>query len=444
MRTEKICPLRSRSQNEERDMTFILIGSAQRQQRQQFHNGLPETWNRDRFRQVCVSYAQIKGVSAECVRTLETMMDLISPDQFKDVFCEPFCYARQETLIGERRISPRSIFNHEKQLEDIGLIDRRVGANGSRCKRKRLGLYLTPALNQLELMMDAIAEQRALRSAHDALRGDRSRLLKHVKATLETLTELGAANEAMEAARAEFSAWPRSDKLIHMSILDLETHVETSRDRLMCLMDIVQEMTNLPANITGQPEARFGCHIQDQIEDKILSCNAGGMDKRTSDKSEESDFIEDRPDGQSDYLEKQNGEVSVPDKPKLVLPRISNGALYALSSEEMQMHFDIAGGGERDTNPTLYAIETGVWTRLSEIGTNLSAWHDALEQMGLLGAIVAGVLTDAKVSDPKQPVANPGGYFRGMTRAAKRDDLNLIAGWMGLVARRGREEENEW
>ncbi len=106
------------------------------------------------------------------------------------------------------------------------------------------------------------------------------------------------------------------------------------------------------------------------------------------------------------------------------------------------MHFDIAGGWEPDSNPTLYAIETGVWTRLSEIGTTVSAWHDAIEQMGLLGAIVAGVLTDAKVSDPKQPVANPGGYFRGMARAAKRDDLNLIAGWMGLVARRGREEEN--
>ena len=61
--------------------------------------------------------------------------------------------------------------------------------------------------------------------------------------------------------------------------------------------------------------------------------------------------------------------------------------------------------------------------------------------MGLMGAIVSGVLTDAKVSDPKHPVANPGGYFRGMTRAAKRDELNLIAGWMGLVGRRTKEED---
>ncbi len=424
-------------------MNFIQIGAAQRQQPQQFHNGLPETWNRDRFRQVCVSYAQIKGVSAECVRTLETAMDLISPDHFKNVFCEPFCYARQETLIGERMIGPRTIRNHEAELEAIGLIDRRLGANGSRCKRKRLGLYFTPALNQMELMMDAVAEHRAQRSAHDALRGDRSRLLKHVKATLETLTDLGGTSAPLNDARAELTAWPRSDKLIHMPLPDLESHVETARDLLMCLMDIVQEMTNLPANDSGQPEAGFRCHIQDQIEDKILSCNTHSVDKRTSDKSEASDFVEDRPDGQSSCLEKQDGEACEPDKPKLVLPRISNKALYALSSEEMQMHFDIAGGGEKDPNPSLYAIETGVWTRLSEIGTNLSAWHDAIEQMGLLGAIVAGVLTDAKVSDPRQPVANPGGYFRGMTRAAKRDDLNLIAGWMGLVARRGREEESK-
>ena len=48
-------------------------------------------------------------------------------------------------------------------------------------------------------MMDAVAEQRALRSDHDAVRGDRSRLLKHVKATLETLTELGTSAEALKA-----------------------------------------------------------------------------------------------------------------------------------------------------------------------------------------------------------------------------------------------------
>ena len=171
-----------------------------------------------------------------------------------------------------------------------------------------------------------------------------------------------------------------------------------------------------------------------------MSCNATVEDKRSSANASEEDSSVAAPNGASSCLEKQDGEAGEEGKRGLLLPRISNAGLYALASEELRMHIDIAGGGEQNTQPSLYAIETGIWTRLSEIGTNVSAWQEALEAMGLLGAIVAGVLTDAKVTDPKHPVANPGGYLRGMTRAAQKDELNLIAGWMGLVARRTREE----
>lgn len=422
-------------------MSFIQIGAARRDPPQQFHNGLPEGWNRDRFRQLCVAYAQMKGCSAECIRTFEIMVDLVSPDLFRDPMAEPFCYARQETLIGERMIDGRTIRRHEARLERIGLIDRRLGANGSRCRRKQLGLYLTPALNLIDDMMAAVEAQKAARTYHLALRGDRSRLWKHLKAALEELDMAGVISEQVRETKTAFAAWPRSDKLVHMSISALEAHVEEARKLLMDLLGFVQDMATKPQKMSGQPDSDVRCHIQDQIEDKILSCNATGEDKRPSGKPEVSYSNSDGPDGPSPCLEKQNGNASAKDKRDLLLPRISNQGLYALSSEEMRMHIDIAGGGEPNSNPTLYAIETGVWTRLSEIGTNLSAWHDAIDEMGLLGAIVAGVLTDAKVSDPRHPVANPGGYFRGMTRAAKRDDLNLVAGWMGLVARRGREEE---
>ncbi|SDX86035.1 Replication protein C C-terminal region [Ruegeria halocynthiae] len=107
------------------------------------------------------------------------------------------------------------------------------------------------------------------------------------------------------------------------------------------------------------------------------------------------------------------------------------------------MHIDIAGSGAQNFNPTLYAIETGVWSRLSEIGTNVSAWHAAIERLTTMGAILAGVITDARLSDPKLPqVVNPGGYLRGMVQADQRGELNLISSFMGLLARRAREEED--
>ena len=421
-------------------MTFIHIGAARQDSRTQYHNGLPQGWNRDRFRQLCVSYAQIQGCTAECVRTLEIIIDLVSPTAFTDATVEPYCYARQDTLLGGRLLTNKSIFNHERQLEQIGLIDRRLGANGSRCPRKKLGLYLTPAMNIIPEMLEAAEAIRAEREAHDALRGDRSRLLRHVKVSLETLHDLGMTSKRIETLKGAFLSWPRSDKLVRMSLDALSSHVDNARELLLELMQIIQDSQKLPSDISGQPEAGFGCHIQDQIEDRIMSCNATVEDERSSANASEGDSMVAAPDGATNCLEKQNGEAGEEGKRGLLLPRISNAGLYALASEELRMHIDIAGGGEQNTQPTLYAIETGIWTRLSEIGTNVSAWHEALEAMGLLGAIVAGVLTDAKVTDPKQPVANPGGYLRGMTRAAQKDELNLIAGWMGLVARRTREE----
>lgn len=421
-------------------MAFIHVGAARQDRRTQYHNGLPQGWNRDRFRQLCVSYAQIQGCTAECVRTLEIIIDLVSPTAFTDPETEPCCFARQDTLLGERPLRNRTVRRHEAQLEQIGLIERRLGANGSRCKRKRLGLYLTPAMNIIPEMLEAAEAIRAERAAHDALRGDRSRLLRHVKVSFETLAELGITVPELSDLRAAFSAWPRSDRLISMSLQTLSEHVDNARELLMALMDIISDSEKLHSHMSGQPDSGDRCHIQDQIEDRIMSCNPQGEDRRTSANASEEDSLVAAPDGAPNCLEKQGGEAGEQSKPGLVLPRISNAGLYALASAEMRMHIDIAGGGEQNSSPSLYAIETGVWTRLSEIGTNISAWHEALEAMGLLGAIVAGVLTDAKVTDPKQRVANPGGYLRGMTRAAKKDELNLIAGWMGLVARRTREE----
>ena len=108
-----------------------------------------------------------------------------------------------------------------------------------RCKRKRLGLYLTPAMNIIPEMLEAAEAIRAERAAHDALRGDRSRLLRHVKVSFETLAELGITVPELSELREVFRAWPRSDRLISMSLDALKAHVDEARDLLMALMDII-------------------------------------------------------------------------------------------------------------------------------------------------------------------------------------------------------------
>lgn len=419
-------------------MSFRHIAAAEELPNTRYHNGLPEGWNRDRFRQLCVVYAQTMGLSAQCIRTLEIIIDMVSPTSFKDVTQEPFCYARQETLIAMRGLTDKTIYNHERELERIGLIARRLGANGARCKRKSLGLYLTPALNIIPEMLEAQERDRAAKKEHDELRGDRSRLYRYVKAALAVLAALPSPPEASDEMMDEFCSWPRSDKLKYMTLESLRSHVRAAHD----LWNRAESVVKKPTDISGEPEAGFGCHIQDQIEETILSCNADGEMIMPSAIASEPDCSGSGPDGPAHCLENKDRSESVLRNPKKRL-RVTNRLIYELASPELRMHIDIAGGGIENPNPTLYAIETGTWTRLSEIGTNVSAWQAAIRRLGVQDAIVAGLVTDARLSDPKQPhVVSPGGYFRGMVQADEKGELNLLSSFMGLLARRAREDEN--
>ncbi len=418
-------------------MSFRQIASAHHHDNIRFHNGLPEGWNRDRLRQLCVGYAQIRGASAQCIRTLEIIIDMITPCAFRDPSQEPFCYARQETLIAGRGVTDRTIHNHERELERIGLIERRLGANGARCKRKKLGLFLTPALNLIPEMRDADVRSKAEKKEQDELRGDRSRLYRYVKHSLAVLLLLPCPPESLEGMKEELRSWPRADKLKYMTLEALKLHVQAAYD----LWSRIEEHVAKRREISGEPEASFGCHIQDQIEEKILSCNAGGEVTMPSANASDPDCSGSGPNGPAHCLESNHPTETEPHKAQK-LPRVNNRILYDLASPELRMHIDIAGGGDQKSSPTLYAIETGVWSRLSEIGTNISAWHAAVDRITILGAILAGVITDARLSDPKlPPVVNPGGYLRGMVQADERGELNLISSFMGLLARRAREEE---
>ncbi|WP_170481482.1 helix-turn-helix domain-containing protein [Ruegeria arenilitoris] len=419
-------------------MSFRQIASTRHHENIRFHNGLPEGWNRDRFRQLCERYAQIRGASAQCIRTLEIIIDMISPCAFRDPSQEPFCYARQETLIAGRGVTDRTIHNHERELETIGLIDRRLGANGARCKRKGLGLFLTPALNLIPEMLEADVQSKSEKKEHDELRGDRSRLYRYVKHSLAVLLLLPCPPESLEDMMEELQSWPRADKLKYLSLDALRSHVQAAHD----LWKRIEDHVAKPGETSGGPEARFGCHLQDQIEEEILSCNADGEVIMPSVEASEPNFSGSGPDGPPNCLESNRPTDPISQEPQK-LPRVNNRILYDLASPELRMHIDIAGGGDQNSSPTLYAIETGVSSRLSEIGTNISAWHAAIDRLTNMGAILAGVITDARLSDPKlPPVVNPGGYLRGMVQADERGELNLISSFMGLLARRAREEED--
>ena len=65
-------------------------------------------------------------------------------------------------------------------------------------------------------------------------------------------------------------------------------------------------------------------------------------------------------------------------------------------------------------------------------GINRSVWADALQVMSEDDAMICALITDARCDDSCAAVWNPGGFMRGMVRAARRGELNLIGSLIGL------------
>ena len=129
------------------------------------------------------------------------------------------------TPIAGRGLTDRTIHNHERVLERIGLIDRRLGTNCARCKRKGLGLFLNPTLNLIPELLEADLQSTAEKKEHGELRGDRSRLYRYMKHSLAVLLLLPCPPESLKGMMEELRSWPRADKLKYMTLEGLKLHV---------------------------------------------------------------------------------------------------------------------------------------------------------------------------------------------------------------------------
>ena len=104
------------------------------------------------------------------------------------------------------------------------------------------------------------------------------------------------------------------------------------------------------------------------------------------------------------------------------------------------MHLDVRR--YRRDNLVVHDFVVAAQDRLPELGINISAWHQAVAAMGEEQATMAMLILDASRDRPGLPVRNPGGYLRGMARAAERGDLNIIGSLIGLSERRKDERDD--
>ena len=360
------------------------------------HSGLPTGWQRDRFRQLCATYATISGCSSECVRTLEIIIDFINPQHFTDTHKEPLCFARQENIVAGRSITEKTVFNHERQLEAIGLIERRLAANGSRCKRKGLGLVLSPAINAINLMMQVLEDVNQATAHRDELRGKRSFLMRQIRQTLNAVEDVTVQKQLTEQYDELAAEWPRADKLKRMDLNLLEDHLVTVENTL----NMIEEKIAKTSKISGQPALSVGCRIQDESEDKKLPVETASQQSHRIPRSKVAHGLEEVKD-------------------------ITNDTVYELSSDYLKHHICLFSGFDNPNAPTISQIERGIVSRFRELGISYTLWEQAVSEMGLPRAVLLALVADGKISTEGAPIANPGGYVRALLKADEQGQLNL-------------------
>lgn len=156
-------------------------------------------------------------------------------------------------------------------------------------------------------------------------------------------------------------------------------------------------------------------YIQATNEDILVSCN---------------------PSPDHDCLEKAEAAAGALDKAD-PLANLTPRRIYALASEDLRIRIDLRKG-ERFV-PTWHDIEMAAHDLRPDLGIGQEGWTQAIQVMGGQVATLALVLADARREHPADPVRNPGGYLRGMTRAFQRGQLNLVGSLAGLSLRRRQE-----
>lgn len=342
---------------------------------------------------------------------------------------EPCCFMSQTRLAEIHGHSPSRIRAHEDELIKAGLIEKRCAGNGSRAGYNGTGIYFNSGIERIEefrQIKDQIDEE-AKKAAR--LRGLRSTHKKHLKSALAELGDLlGADDPDVQRLTDDLASWPRADRLHSLNITILAAHELAADTACRDALNILSQLSNNH----GQPHENERSYIQTTNPNpESVYCNAS-VSQMTSDKSDDTNLCKDTPSGVS-RKEKEKCDAEIEAHKSEFLQKLTPLRLYHLASPEMQMY--LQARQDQLNRLTAHDFAHVAQSRLYELGIHPSAWVSAVKAMGEDVATMCVLILDANRDRPGLAVQNPGGYLRGMTRAAQSGKLNIIGSLIGLSER---------
>jgi replication initiation protein RepC len=389
---------------------------------------LPQGHKRFSVEQLLIEVAPELGIRPGALQALLHMMKRTKPDHWTSPDREPVFFAAQDETAAALGKSRRSLFNIEKRLEELGLIEKRVKGNGQRSAIGDCGIVFSRLIALVPDLLRLAEHLKTERKEHKALRNRRSTYVRYIKQRLSEDAE--SAQGAIGAVLEAFQAWPRADALSRLSNEQLEAHVNDAQ----ALCATLDEICDLHHDSSGKPAQNFPCFIQENNQEThLVNCNVP-IHKRSAGKPAQDNQISPPPIGSGDCLEKDDEAAAVARNTQF-LSRLKPDHLFRLASKDMQAMISQCAGGSSDLRE--FHFLDAAERMCANLGINHSAWVQAVQTMGQASAMIAVLLLDANRDHPTAPVQNVGGALRAMTRRFRGGGLNLVGSLIGLSRRRG-------
>ncbi|WP_226627830.1 helix-turn-helix domain-containing protein [Alloyangia pacifica] len=390
---------------------------------------LPSGMERDGFVNLVDAIASAVGIGAAAMMTFRAMIGATRPRSFKTGAEEPCCYLSQTELARKRGVSPCRIRAHEQVLERAGLIEKRTMANGARSGFAGCGVFFGGGIARVQEFLGLRDALEKTRRAHGQLRGLRSAHKRRALMLLADLADWTRGYEITAALRAELDAWPSAAKLHRMSLEELSAH-EAEAAALCRKIAATLSEARKASGRTCENERPL---IQDMTQDPTQG--AGRVSAKAVDDARHTDDIEleDQTCREPAKLPKEagtegasssRGRAEAGEGQAAFLGSLGPERLYALCSQEMQIHLDMRHYGQRQL--VFYDFVVSAQNRLPEMGAHPAMWRKLRSAMGSASAAICVLIADAKHSERARADAYPAGILEGMLRDFRRGDLDLV------------------
>ncbi|MGX0977386.1 conserved hypothetical protein [Roseovarius sp. EC-HK134] len=375
------------------------------------HPALPDVWTKGALMALLSEIAPHIGLRPARLAVLNYIIGRTRASDWISPHREPVFFGTQDLAAVELGKTPRQLRSDEAALARLGLIVKRVAANGARYGRAGLGLILTPLIARLEEFIALRDRLRAERKHLRTLKDLRSLHLRHMKRAISALPSRATEDPQVADILASFASWPRSDALSRLGMDRLTAHLKASSE----LCDRIDDWLEKHGLSSGEPAENFRPFIQNTKEDSQNVEQPSAVDNSTK---------------REEFADSE----APPSLPCPVSPTLTPETLYDIAGDGLRMMLDARREQSRPLRD--HDIIEAAWQLLPMLDIHPSVWFEGQSTLDDHGLALCLLLVDAGRDHPKYPVRNSGGFMREMVRRANAQRLDINAGLAALKRRR--------